>query len=60
MAMGLLIEGPNPPDVISPIDVKPSSVNISVCALAGPFVPVIPTLFRVTGWCLKKFFCWEK
>ena len=53
MAMGLLIEGPNPPDVISPIDVNPSSVKISVWALAGPLVPVIPTLFRVTGWCLK-------
>lgn len=50
MAMGLLTEGPNPPDVISPMDVRPSSVKIAVWALAGPLVPVIPTLFRVTGW----------
>ena len=50
MATGLLADGPNPPEVISPISVCPSGAYILVCARAGAFIPEMPTRFIATGF----------
>lgn len=41
--------GPKPPDVTSPMSSDPSAENISVCALAGAFIPMMLILFLVTA-----------
>ena len=50
IAMGFPRVGLKPPEVTSPMSSLPSSLNISVWALAGTFIPMMLTLFLVTGW----------